>query len=541
MIVLSTLNARYHHSAFGLRYLYANLGQLQSQTKIVEFTTKKNPEEVVREVMALQPRVVGFGVYIWNVKELTAVLKIFKAQHPQVCLVLGGPEVSYEIETQEIFQYCDHIICGEGDFLFRDFCEGFLNGSPAYPKVIKGPRPDISAIQSPYRFYSDEDIKNRVIYVEASRGCPYKCEYCLSSLDEKVRDFEIEAFLQDMELLIQRGARTFKFVDRTFNLSISKSTRILKFFLARMDRGLFVHFELVPDRLPVELRELIRLFPKGSLQFEIGVQTMNPLVARRISRRQNYEKMAENFHFLKTETGVHTHADLIFGLPGESFESFATGFDQLVKFGPDEVQVGHLKRLKGTPIVRHDSDFEVFWSTEPPFEIIQNRDLSAAQMNLLKAFADVWDMYWNAGRFPSFNLWVTEQLAEKEQLSETKHQASLFQWVLEFTKEFLAEFRKTHSISLNDQFQFLQKYLVGVLKRDEEQVRVLLVKDYLRDGRNRLPAFLKGFSAEEAGLSAQRKSHPQDFALGGSLDLSMSSTPQRQRRHALAQDQTDRD
>lgn len=531
MIVLSTLNARYHHSAFGLRYLYANLGELQSQAQIVEFTTKKNPEEVVREVMALQPRIVGFGVYIWNVRELTAVLNIFKTQHPEVCIVLGGPEVSYETESQEIYQYCDHVICGEGDFLFRDFCEGFLKGSQSFPKVIKGPRPDISAIQSPYRFYSDEDIKNRVIYVEASRGCPYKCEYCLSSLDEKVRDFEIEAFLQDMELLIQRGARTFKFVDRTFNLSITKSTRILRFFLDRMDLGLFVHFELVPDRLPMELRDLIRLFPKGSLQFEIGVQTMNPSVARRISRRQNYEKMAENFHFLKTETGVHTHADLIFGLPGESFESFASGFDQLVKFGPDEVQVGHLKRLKGTPIVRHDSDFEVLWSAEPPFEILQNRDLSAEQLRLLKSFADVWDMYWNAGRFPSFNLWVTEQLAKAEQ------QGSLFHWVLELTKEFLTEFGKTHSISLNDQFQFLQKFLVEVLKQDLQQAQTLLVKDYLRDGRNRLPAFLRGFSSEEAGLVAQRKIHAQDFALASS----MGSAPQRQRRHALAQGQTGRD
>jgi hypothetical protein len=324
----------------------------------------------------------------------------------------------------------------------------FERGELPAGKIVKPLLPEIGLLNFPYGEYTDEDIAHRTLYVEASRGCPYKCEYCLSSLDTSVRAFKIDLFLAEMDRLIERGARQFKFVDRTFNLSPTVSARILNFFLERIARGLFLHFEMVPDRLGDELKELIKKFPAGSLQFEIGVQTWSPEVARNVSRRQNYEKIRENFNFLRRETGVHTHADLIVGLPGETWQSFADGFNALYALDPDEIQVGVLKRLKGTPIARHDVKFQMFYSLKPPFEIISNKDLTADEIARLKVFAEFWDLLANSGRFPGL-----KDLAAAS--GETP-----FEFFYALAQALYAGFQRTHSIHLVE----LEKALANCLR-----------------------------------------------------------------------------
>ena len=191
--------------------------------------------------------------------------------------------------------------------------------------IVSPPLPDFAQLALPYDLYTDEDVAHRVIYVEASRGCPFECEFCLSSLDVPVRNAPLDRFLAAMESLLDRGVQQFKFVDRTFNLNLKTSTSILQFFWERYRPGLFVHFEMIPDRLPASLREIITKFPPGALQFEVGIQTFNERVAALISRRQDNAKAEENLRWLRAETGVHVHADLIVGLPGEDLESFAGG------------------------------------------------------------------------------------------------------------------------------------------------------------------------------------------------------------------------
>lgn len=480
-IVLTTLNSTYQHAAFGLRYLYANLKEYQSQAQIQEFTIHKPAQEVVNQLVARNPKIIGFGVYIWNTSQTLKVVQLLKSQHPEITVVLGGPEVSYETEKQEICQIADYIICGEADFLFYEFCDSILarNQFPVR-KIISASLPDIQKIQSPYQFYSDNDIQNRIIYVEASRGCPYKCEYCLSSLDKSVRNFPIESFLSDLQTLIDRGVRQFKFIDRTFNLSPSISTKILQFFLERMSVGLFLHFEMVPDRLPVELRELILQFPKGSLQFEIGIQTWNPTVAALVSRRQDYVKVEENLKFLKDETGVHTHVDLIAGLPGETLESFAAGFNRLACLEPDEIQVGILKRLKGTPIIRHDKEFEMLYSDEPPFQILQNKTMNSDVIMKMQKFSKFWDLIANSGNFLETMKWI-----RAENLN------SLFEWFWKLTDFLNQRHPQSHSIHLLSLFESLLIYFESELKWD---VKHLLEMDYSRGRPGPTPKFLRSNS-----------------------------------------------
>jgi len=412
-IVLLTLNARYIHSAFGLRYLKSNLGKYQSRCTIEEFTLESRPEDIVEILLAHSPKIVGFGVYIWNAIQTERVVALLKAVAPDVVVVLGGPEVSYEQEGQAIIDMSDYVITGWGETSFRILVDQLLS-EPKEPldkpdlvelenqplgKLIKGEQPKLDQIAMPYDLYTDADIKNRVLYVEASRGCPFKCEFCLSALDKTAWPFDLDLFLDYMDTLYQRGARHFKFVDRTFNLKVKNSLRILQFFLDRMGPDLFLHFEVVPDHLPEALQEMIAKFPKGSLQFEIGIQTFNPDVQARISRRQNNEQAKINLLWIRDHTQAYIHADLIFGLPGETKASFAESFNQLYALRPHEIQVGILKRLKGSPIIRHTQEHSLVFNPNSPFSIVSSATISYTDVQEIGRFARYWDLIGNSGRF----------------------------------------------------------------------------------------------------------------------------------------------
>ncbi|MDF3035883.1 MAG: hypothetical protein K0S28_1157, partial [Paucimonas sp.] len=307
-IVLSTLNARYTHASLGLRYLLANMGELQPSTHLAEFVIGTRAVDIVEKLLAYRPRIIGFGVYIWNVEETEKVVALLKRVAPQVKVVLGGPEVSYETEQQVIAKLADHVVTGWGDVTFPRLCRQLIDGPPPLMKIIPGEQPPLDEIVLPYSLYSAEDIKHRTLYVEASRGCPFKCEFCLSALDKTAWPFNLDAFLEQLEALHARGARLFKFVDRTFNLNIKSSLRIMQFFLDKLgatpDDPVYAHFEVVPDHLPDALKEAISRFPPGTLQFEIGIQSFNPSVQTLVSRRQNDEKAADNIRWLRE----HSHA-----------------------------------------------------------------------------------------------------------------------------------------------------------------------------------------------------------------------------------------
>jgi radical SAM superfamily enzyme YgiQ (UPF0313 family) len=497
-IVLATLNAKYIHASFGLRYLLANLGPLRAETSLLEFDLQQRAVDVAEAILAREPRIVGLGVYIWNVMETTQVVAILKRIRPELIVILGGPEVSYEVEQQEIVRVADYVITGEADLKFAEVCREILAGTPPPGKIVAAEIPDLAQLALPYGLYTDEDVAHRVIYVEASRGCPFTCEFCLSSLDVPVRQFALPLLLGEMQRLLDRGVSQFKFVDRTFNLNIAASKAILQFFLARWRPGLFVHFEMIPDRLPEALREVITQFPAGALQFEVGVQTFNEFVSQNISRRQDYGRLEENFRFLRGQTGVHIHADLIVGLPGETLESFAAGFDRLVALGPQEIQVGILKRLRGTPIVRHDQEWKMVYRPHPPYEILRNKLLDFPAVQRLGRFARYWDMVGNSGNFIETTplLWSggTSPFAAFMQWSDWLHERA----------------GQRHGIALARLAEWLFEFLTTERRLAKEDVAQTLWRDWRHAGRREKPEFLIPFLKEvDVRISRPRSNAPK--------------------------------
>jgi radical SAM superfamily enzyme YgiQ (UPF0313 family) len=466
-ILLSTLNARYAHASLGLRYLMANMGELQAQTQIEEFVIGTRSTDIVEKLLSHAPRIIGFGVYIWNVEETTRLVALLKRVAPDVAVVLGGPEVSHEHAQQEIVRLADYTITGWGDISFAQLCRAILHGPKPLMKVQAGIQPPLSELQLPYALYDAEDIAHRTLYVEASRGCPFKCEFCLSSLDKTAWPFDLDAFLAELEALHARGARLFKFVDRTFNLNVKSSLRILQFFLdklaAQPDDPVYAHFEVVPDHLPPALKESIARFPPGTLQFEIGIQSFNPEVQALVSRRQDNDKAAANIRWLSEQSNAHLHVDLIAGLPGEDIESFAAGFDKLVGIKPHEIQFGILKRLRGTPIIRHTEGFKMVFDPHPPYQILATDRIAFADMQRLVRFARYWDLVANSGRFAQ-----TLPLILRE--SPFANFMALSDWLYSVTDA-------THRIALDRLAGLVSRWLQmqGV---PEQEARLTLAQDF---------------------------------------------------------------
>jgi radical SAM superfamily enzyme YgiQ (UPF0313 family) len=481
-IVLATLNAKYIHASLGLRYLLANMDRhggagLRARTQLREFVIQQRPVQIVEDLLALNPAVIGLGIYIWNVVETTQVVRLLKTLRPDIKVVLGGPEVSFETGEQEICRLADHVVTGWGDVSFPKLCRALLDGPQPLMKVIAGEQPPLDALALPYNEYTTEDLAKRLLYVEASRGCPFKCEFCLSSLDKTAWAFELDRFMAEMDLLYQRGARNFKFVDRTFNLKVDFSVRILQFFLDRMAPDLFVHFEVVPDSLPDRLKALIAQFPAGSLQFEVGIQSFNPEVQQRISRKQDNAKTADNLRWLVNESQAHVHADLIFGLPGETVASFAEGFDRLHELAPHEIQFGILKRLRGTPITRHTADFEMAYDPQTPYTILQNSTIDFITMQRIQRFARYWEMVANSGRFA---------LGLKLLLGP----GSAFHHFLNFSDWLWKTTAKTHEFALEKLVDLLFDHLTAVRGLAGDDVRAALLLDYRASGARGRPQCL---------------------------------------------------
>jgi len=475
-IVLTTINARYIHASLGLRWLYANLGELQPQVCIREFCLTDRIGEMAEQILTSEPAIVGIGVYIWNAAEVRHLVGVLKRVAPQTKIVLGGPEVSH-LPLRVDLSEADYLIQGEGEIAFRELCAALLAGAPPVERIIPAGAIEVDDLVLPYRFYTDEDLAHRLVYVEAARGCPFTCEFCLSSIDKRVRPFALDPFLNELEQLWQRGARTFKFVDRTFNSNVAAAIRILDFFLVKAP-PFHVHFEVIPDHFPPELKERLQRFPAGTLQLEVGVQTLDPETAANISRRLDFDRIRANLAFLEQQTTAHLHVDLIVGLPGESIEQFGRNLNTLVALTRGEIQIGILKKLSGTAIDRHDRRYGMVYSPDPPYEILQNELISFAQMQEMQRLARFWDLVYNSGNFRR-----TAPLLWPD--------GDVFHGFLDFSRWLYGQTRATWQIGLPRLTELVFRYLVAQQGVEKTEVADHLAADILVIKGRVLPAAIK--------------------------------------------------
>jgi radical SAM superfamily enzyme YgiQ (UPF0313 family) len=487
-IILSTLNSRYTHSSVGLRYLYANMQELQADTLLLEFSINDAIQSIAEKILDEEPDIIGLGVYIWNAEQSYELIEILKKVSPKTKIILGGPEVSYEPFRVD-FLKADYIIQGEGDTSFYRLCKAIKEGTAPQEKIIKPVLEDLSSLQLPYAHYTQHDIDNRYIYIEASRGCPFMCEFCLSSIDEKVRNFDIDLLIKEFEHLWSKGARNFKFVDRTFNLNMKFANAILDFFLSK-EPPYFAHFEVIPDHFPESIKQKIALFPAGALQLEIGIQTLNLEVANNINRPLKLEKIKQNLDFIENQTKAHVHLDLIVGLPGEELESFGENLNELVRISSSEIQIGILKKLSGTTLDRHDIKFGMRYSDIPPYDILSNDLLSFKQIQKMKRFARFWDLTYNSGNFKSsiVLLWKDD---------------TVYNSFFAFSEWIYSQTDSTWKISLDRLSSLLFTYLTEVLKQDAENVAEVMLSDLLKVQGRIVPKFLRPFVKETPKVSAQ--------------------------------------
>jgi radical SAM superfamily enzyme YgiQ (UPF0313 family) len=476
-IAIVSVNARYTHTSLGMRYVYANLGELRSRASCSEVTINDAPDVIVKRILESDPVIVAMGVYIWNRTVVEAVVRGLRAQAPELLVVLGGPEISYDTES-DLARAATCVLCGEAETVFPEVCTRLLNGETV-PQVLSCDPVDLDAVVLPYEEYSEEDIANRVLYVETSRGCPYGCEYCMSSLDPSVRKFPVERVLLAFEQLLARGALRFKFVDRSFNLDTARAGQVLRFFLERWREGMILHLEMTPDRLSQELREVMCAFSAGALHVEVGVQTFNPEVAERVGRRLDVETVEQGIRFLVEEAHADVHADLIAGLPGETSVSFEAGVDRLVALNPAELQVGILKRLHGAPIGDRVAEWQMQFSEVPPYEIRCTSTMTAAYLDGVTRFAMHWDRV------------VNRQLLPRSVSLIWRDAPSAFDAFNRFSC-FLESREGRQGFGLVELCRALFDFLVQHVALPADDVRAVLREDYLDGGRRiGLPTFLR--------------------------------------------------
>ena len=399
-ILLVAVNARFSHCGFAARTLQANLGQLAGAARILESDLDITPLQLAALIVEARPRIVGFSVYLWNVRLIEAAARILRAAAPRLLLVAGGPELTADYAGAALF---DAVIIGEGETAFRTFCEQSLAAAAGLrppPSVLCASPEDPATLALPYALYSDADLAQRTVYVEASRGCPYACAYCTSA-GTGLRLIPLERLLPAFDTLWQRGLRRFKFLDRRFNAPATHAAALLDFFLARAAPSMQLHFEINADHLHDDVAARIAAFPRGALHLEAGIQTLNPRVAAAVGRSADTPRTLANLRLLTRQTGATVHADLIFGLPGEDEASFARGFNALIaEYDPPEVQVNLLKGLPGTRLAHEAARLGLAFSSEPPYELLHSDAMDFETLMRLQRFARCWELVHNRNRFP---------------------------------------------------------------------------------------------------------------------------------------------
>ncbi len=424
-VVLSTLNAKYIHSSLALRYLRSAIHE-HHHVRLLEYTIHDPLDLIVADIFEEEPDVIGLSCYIWNIESIKKLIPLLKKVLPDVFILLGGPEVSYEAKFyMDMLPEVDAVASGEGEELIQELLDALHEQMPVMSVtglyyrdqgIVKysGPRENVNLEKLPTPYSDDfmDELKNRVVYYEASRGCPFTCQFCLSSIEVSVRYFPLDRVLGDLRKLIESGVRQINFVDRTFNLKKEYAMEMFTFLAEQKGETTF-HFEITGDILHPDLVEwLVQHAPPGKFRFEVGVQSTNELSNRAVHRRQNFDKLSATVKKLKDSGKIHQHLDLIAGLPYEDYASFRKTFNDVYALEPDELQLGFLKLLRGTNLRNDAEKYGYVAMDHSPYEVLSSHVLSYKDLIRLKRLEDILEKYYNSGRFQHVVSYLTEACFE---------------------------------------------------------------------------------------------------------------------------------
>ena len=482
-VLLISINAKYIHTNNAVRLLKVNSS---FNPEILEYTIKDSNENIIEDIYLNKPEIIAFSVYIWNVEKVKTILS--SLQLPNTKIILGGPEVSYDVKHFLNYTKADFIVKGEGEIAFEELLKS-INDKTDYStipniaykdnnKIISNPIheiSDLSIIKAPYYLKEDlHHIQNKIAYIESSRGCPYNCSYCLSSMEEKVRFFPLEYVQKAIQYLMDHGSKTIKFLDRTFNAN--KNTMAILEHIIKIDNGRTVfQFEITGDVLDKRIIEYLNTHArKGLFRFEIGIQSTNDQTNILVDRYQNTEKLFENIKLIQDAGIIDLHLDLIAGLPLEDLSSFRNTFDSVFRLGTKELQLGFLKMLRGTKIRRESDKYGYEFSPTAPYEIIRNNVLSETDIDEIHRVEHMLQIYHNKGYF-----------------RENMHQIILSKpSPYNFFLELHNHLRRNNYITFNYQLADIYQYVFDLL--NEEEV-YLLKKDYLLRAKTKPKMFFDIF------------------------------------------------
>jgi radical SAM superfamily enzyme len=443
-----------------------------------EYTIKDDIEHIVTDILAQQVNIVGISVYIWNIEQTRELCKQLKERKPEIIIVLGGPEVSYEIDYFLDTFTIDYVISGEGEVVLSLLLNQLEQGQEIhiqgvsskenrdYQQTVPVSLSYIETLDSPYVLPRDiKDMKHRILYFETSRGCPYQCQYCLSSLEKGLRFFSQEYLTKQLDLILQTEVKTIKFLDRSFNAKTEHALLIIDYISNHYQEGQQFQFEINGDVLDQRILDVItKQVPKNLFRFEIGIQSTYQPTNEVVKRYQNFERLSEVIQQLQDSQRVDLHLDLIAGLPLETLPRFATSFDDVFAFQPKELQLGFLKLLRGTKLRLEYETYGYHFDEKAPYEITSSNDLSQSDIKDIHLVEDMLEKYWNSGKMP-----LT--------MHEIMHQIiSPFTFFLELGKYYQEQGFKTIQYQNDELFYYFYQYTV------EHQVDVLdlLIEDYLR-------------------------------------------------------------
>lgn len=506
--LLTAINAKFIHSNPAIYSLRAGVGEkLQSYVELAEFTINESPESILEGIWKRQPKVIGFSCYIWNWKLIREILTELPKILPDTEIWLGGPEVTYDGPgLLSEFPQVTGIMVGEGEVTFREVLEQYVQAADRTGTVtgktvaerfgqIPGlclasgytaPRELTDLTTLPFLYEDMEPFTNRIIYYETSRGCPYRCSYCLSSIDKKVRLRDIDVVKRELQFFLDQNVKQVKFIDRTFNCDHKHAMEIWRYIYEHDNGVTNFHFEISADILREEEIALLNRFRPGLAQLEIGVQSTNPETIRAIHRVMDVDKLENIVVAIHRGQNIHQHLDLIAGLPYEDYESFGRSFDRVYAMQPEQLQLGFLKVLKGSDMHEHAKEYGIRYLELPPYEVLYTNWISYGEIRRLKRIEEMVELYYNSGQFthtlPVLEKAFSGPFAMYEALTDYYQEQGYF----------------TNSPARAYRYQILLEFAAMKDPANREIYRELLTYDmYLRENLKSRPAFAAEITEEE--------------------------------------------